>query len=474
MTRLMRQSARTTQRMAIALAFLLAGPAAVHGQEAPLVDAVKKGDVASVRALLQRRANVNAVEPDGSTALHWSAHFDNTALAGLLLKAGADVNAANRYAVVPLSLAAVNGSAAMTELLLKHGANPNAARLEGETVLMTAARTGSAETVKALLAHGADVKARESWKGQDALAWAAGEGHKAVVEALIDHGADVKAKSDDGYTALMFAVRQGNADVVAALVDKGADVDATNTNGMTPLTLAIYNSYWDIAGFLIDKGANVKADANGSTPLHLAIYIRTPDVESPFQAGAVRPPSTLTGMDIITALIARGADVNAQMTRPFPRIAGPKETSLAGATPFWLAAKGADATVMKLLVDAGADPNIATRQKTTPLMVAAGVGYSQAISFGTEAQALEAVKLAKELGNDINAQNAMGYTALHGAAIRGANSIVQYLADSGIRIDAKDRFGRTALTIAELGAGDSTQRRQLETAAYIQALMARK
>jgi ankyrin repeat protein len=451
---------------------LLAILGVAAGGESPLVQAVKKADTAAVRALLQQRADVNAPEADGTTALHWAVHQDDRAMSELLIQGGANVQAVDQHGVTPLSLACTNGNADLIEILLKAGASPNTTLPEGETALMTAARTGNAAAVKTLLAHGADVKLKESWRGQDALAWAAGEGHLAVAQALVEQGADVNAKSKQGYTPLMFAVRQGHLDVVKFLLAKGANLNSTTAAGAGPLTLAIHNASWDVAGFLIEQGADVKISASGSTPLHLAIYIRDPEVESPFNAGAIVPPGKSTSLDVIKALLAHGADVNAKMTKGFPGIAGPKETPLVGATPFWLAAKGADATLMHLLHEAGADPLVATRQNTTPLMAAAGVGYSQSISHGSEREALEAVKLARELGGDVNAKNAMGYTALHGAAIRGANSIVQYLADNGIRIDAKDKQGRTAWFIAENGAGDSTQRRQLHTAALLQKLMA--
>jgi ankyrin repeat protein len=453
---------------ALALAVSVASVAAA---EAPLVQAVKKGDAAAVRTLLQQKANVNAPEVDGTTALHWAANRDDLAMVDQLIRAGANVKAADRYGITPLSLAATNGSAAVIERLLKAGADPNAKQPEGETVLMTAARTGNPAAVKLLLAAGADVKAKENWRGQDALTWAAGEGHVNATKLLLEGGADVNAKSKEGYSALGMAARENHFEVVKALLAAGANPNDTTSAGLTPLSLAIHNANWDVAGYIIEHGANVNANDAGSTPLHLAIQIRNPDVENPNDAGKIVPPGKLTSLDVIKLLVAKGSDVNARMEKPFTGLPGPKETPLAGATPFLLAARGGDATVMRLLHAAGADPMLATKGNTTPLMAAAGVGYSQAISHGTEAEALEACKLAVELGNDVNATNAMGYTALHGAAIRGANSIVQYLVDQGIRIDRRDKQGRTALTIAEMGAGDSTQRRQLHTAELLQKLM---
>jgi ankyrin repeat protein len=442
---------------------------ATASPDSPLTAAVKRGDTAAVRALLQKKADVNAPEADGTTALHWAAHRDDTATADVLIRAGAEVDAANRYGVRPIALAAVNGNAAMIELLLEAGANPNLAQPEGETPLMTAARSGNALALQVLLAHGADVKARERWRGQDALTWAAGEGHIRAAQLLLAHGADVNARSNDGYTPLAFAARQGHSDLVKVLLEAGANINDTTKAGPGPLTLAIHNSHWDIAALLLEKGADPNINASGSTPLHLAIQVRDPHVEF-FDA----PPSTSTleSLDVIKMLLDRGVDVNARMTRQFPGLQGPLDMPLVGATPFFVAAKSADVEVMRLLLKHGADPLLATQGKATPLMAAAGVGFRQGASLRTEAEALEAVKLAFEHGGNVNAANAIGFTALHGAAIRGANAIVKFLVEKGARLDAKDKIGRTPFMIAEEGAGDSTQRRQLHTAALLRELMA--
>ncbi len=461
------------RRRAFCAAVYVAVVIAVGGRMAaaadvPLVAAVKSGDTSALRALLQKRVDVNTAEPDGTTALHWAAHRDDLAAADLLIRAGSKVDAANRYGVTPLALAATNGNAAMIEALLKAGANPNISQPEGETPLMSAARSGSAAALKALIANGADVKAKESWRGQDALMWAAGEGHVAAAQVLLDHGADVNARSNDGYAPLVFAARQGHLDMVTLLLGAGANVNDTTKPGPGALTLAIHNAHWDLAALLLEKGADPNGNAPGSTPLHLAIQVRDPQIEF-FDA----PPSTskLDGLEVIALLLARGADPNARMTKQFPGVQGPMDMPLAGATPFFVAAKGADVAVMRLLLKHGANPLLATDGKATPLMAAAGVGYRQGASLKTESEALEAVKLAVEVGGDVNAANAIGFTALHGAAIRGANSIVKFLVEKGARLDAKDKIGRTAFTIAEEGAGDSTQRRQLHTAALLRELM---
>jgi ankyrin repeat protein len=448
------------------VAMLTASPAAAS--DSPLILAVKNGDAAAVRTLLKQKVDVNASSADGSTAIEWAVHKDNAEMVTVLLSAGAKADATNRYGVTALSLACTNANAKIVELLLNAGANPNTASPDGETPLMTAARTGNATAVKLLAAHGAELGAKESWRGQDALMWAAAEGHRAVVELLLELNADVNSQSKQKYSPLLFAVRQGHADIVERLIARGADLNATQTQGATALVIAIQNAQWDIAGMLLDKGANPNVDSTGFTALHLATQIRRPELLK-----FATPASTdkLDSLDIIKSLIAHGADVNARMTKQFIGLRVPLDMPLPGATPFFLAARVADVPVMQLLLDKGANPLLRTNENATPLMAAAGVGYRQGESPGTEEEALAAVKLAFSLGDDVNASNGIGFTALHGAAIRGANSVIKFLVDNGARINAKDKRGRTAFTVADEGAGDSNQRRQLDTASYLRELM---
>ena len=162
-----------------------------------VADAAMKRNLSGVRSLLQQKADVNAGQADGATALHWAVHFDDLEMAELLIRAGANVKAANRFGVTPLSLACINGNAAMIEKLLKAGADPKAPLSElGETPVMMAARSGNVEAVKVLLDHGVDINVKEKSKGHTALMWAASEGHPAVVKLLLEHGAEVNARSN--------------------------------------------------------------------------------------------------------------------------------------------------------------------------------------------------------------------------------------------------------------------------------------
>ncbi len=437
-----------------------------------LIEAVKKGDKTAVVALLQQRADVNARDIDGTAALHWAAQRDDRELAALLIRAGADVGAVNRYGVTPLSLACVNGSAPMIELLLKAGANADAALPEGETALLTAARTGDSESVRVLLAHGATVNARETWRGQNALMWAAAEGHLAASEVLVAHGADVNATSIKGYTALMLAARAGHRDVVSFLLDSGARVNDTQAEGASAMIIAIHNAHYELAASLLDRGADPNGSTAGYSPLHLAVQTRNLDLDA--LPGPV-PTGTLDSLDLIKALLAKGADVNARMTKPFLGLEAPVYLPLAGATPFLLAAKAADVPLMRVLLASGADPRAATAARATPLMAAAGVGYAQGKSPGSEGAALEAVKLTLELGGDVNAADAAGFTALHGAAIRGANSLVSFLVAQGARLDPTNKNRQTPLMLAEDGGvgNVSTVKKQPQTAALLRELMSK-
>jgi hypothetical protein len=122
---------------------------------------------------------------------------------------------------------------------------------------------------------------------------------------------------------------------------------------------------------------------------------------------------------------------------------------MVGATPFLLAAAAVDLSAMRFLAANGADPLLATKEDTTPLMVAAGMGRLQDhFTEQEEESALEAVKLALELGSDVNAVNQNGRSALYGAASVGANAIIQFLVDQGAKVDVKDKWGLTPWNIA--------------------------
>jgi ankyrin repeat protein len=436
------------------------------GAAVSLVDAVKKADKTTVRALLKQRVDVNGAEPDGTTALHWAARVDDLESADLLLRAGANAKAANRYGVTPLLLACLNGNSAMIERLLKAGADPNTASSEGETALMTASRTGKADAVKVLLGHGAEVDAKESWRGQTALMWAAAEGHVEVIQALIERGADIRKRSSGGFTPFLFAAREGQIGAVEALLKAGAsvndslpviarrrigtqDIASEPETGINAFLLAAGNAHYELANLLLDRGADANSAPQGWTALHQVSWVRKAGIggsNNPAPQGS----GNMDSLEFVRKLVAHGADLNARATkRPNMGVSG---LNSLGATPLILAARTADADLMRLLASLGADPKLTNEDNSTVLMVAAGLGTaSPGEDPGTEPEVLEAVKVALELGNDVNAIDNNGETAMHGAVYKHAPTVAQYLAAHGAKTDVwslQNKKGYTPLRIA--------------------------
>lgn len=431
----------------LAFSLSMPRPAAVSS-DLRLADAVAQQDKDATRALLRRRADVNTPQADGATALHWASHWDDLETADLLLRAGANVNATNDYGATPLSLACTNGNAAMVERLLKAKANPNAAAASGETPLMRCARTGSAEAVKALLAYKADVNAKDKEQEQTALMWAVAQKHPAVVQALIAGGADIRAHSKGGFSPLLFAARVGDAESAGILLAAGADVNEVGPNGMTPLLLASASGQEAVAVFLLDKGADANAkDENGATALHYAVTKGITALNGVRFANYVAHLFRPSLEELVKALLAHGANPNAQLAKA-PRLGGSNASTVVGATPFLLAAATPDANVMRILAKGGADPKLATKGGITPLIAAAGLSRGQDYTDDEKRIALEAVRVAVELGADVNAVNEDGQTALLGAASNGADGVVQFLIEKGAKIDVRDKYQQTPLSVA--------------------------
>jgi uncharacterized protein len=468
----------------------------------PLAEAVQRGDVEAVRALLAAGGlDVDAPSRDGTPALHWAVRYGDRETIALLLEAGADVSLPNRYGVRPLSLALEAGDAALTRRLLDAGADPGAPDRAGEPPLLIAARAGDPELSRALLEHGAAVDARDAHFGQTALMIAAREGQLETARTLIAAGADVDAQtkpeapprfippseSPEGLsrgagiiragwpegrgkrfpaagskTPLLYATREGHFELARLLIDHGASLELADGNGVTPLINAIVNAsiirvnragtsdHLKIAQLLLDAGANVNAaDWYGETPLWAAVDVRNLELGRDGNDRGVRDEV----LALIERLLDNGANPNAR-TREYPHerrfilvvVGSVSWVDLTGQTPFLRAAASGDVEVMRLLLAHGADPHIATEAGTTPLMVAAGVNWAVAETFDLGADALlEAVKLTHSLGLDVNAVNSMGIAAIHGAANRGANDVIEYLAANGARLDVADAQGRTPL-----------------------------
>ena len=439
------------------------GSLAGAAEDALVAAAVRDGDGAAVRRLIREQVDVNAPLPDNSTALHWAAHRADLDSLTLLIDAGAWVNTTDDYGVTPLWLASTAGIGSTVERLLQAGADPTITLPTGETALMTAARTGRHGVVRLLLEHGSPVNATETVQGQTALMWAAAEGHAEAAQVLIAHGADVHARSTGGYTALLLSARNADLDTPGVLLDGGADVNEAAPNGMTPLVIATIRSRTDLGAYLLERGADPDLGP-GFTPLHWASgqWNALADGGVTGRMGVKDEDSAwsilegLTGetqLEFVRVLLASGADANAQAeASPSYRMGKRRGGAMVGATPFWIAARAGDVDVMRLLLAHGADPSMAPKSGVTPLMAAAGVGRGPGNNPVPEQHALAAVRLCLELGNDINATNAGGNTALHGAAYRGPQGtelLIQFLVDHGAEINAKNKHEWTPLTIVE-------------------------
>lgn len=431
----------------------------------PVADAAMNGNRDRVRALLLRKADVNAPQVDGTTALHWAVRADDLETVDLLIRAGAKVAVANREGVTPLQLAAINGSAAMIQRLLKAGADPNAPLTKyGDTALMMASRTGKPEAVSLLVESGASVNAKESWGGTTPLMWAVSEKHPAAVKVLVDHGADVNARSNfvgpangrgfegrtpvnvqegqkpedfaSGWlTPLMFAAREGDIESAKLLVAAGADVNAIAADGKNALGLAIFNGNYDLASYLIDAKSDVnQADTQRFTPLYWAVDRRNMETAPNFPWMVTEDP-----LPLVKKLLDAGANPNFQVQNT-PR-ARMREGSprIVFATPLMRAAFAGDLALCKLLLSYGADPKIISTDGETMIEAASGLAFIPGYHrTKPPAERLEVVKLFVELGNDVNQADDYGITPLMAAANLGDTAIIQYLVDVGANLGAYD------------------------------------
>jgi ankyrin repeat protein len=439
----------------LSILILAIAATAAAEQRPALIEAAKNADRAQLRALIQKKADVNAAASDGTTALHWAAYRDDAESVDLLVRAGAHVNAANDLGATPLWNASMNAGAAIVRTLLEAGANPNLALLAGETPLMVAARSGKADVVALLLAKGADPNARAS-RQQTALMWAVSQRHPDVVKLLVTHGADVHARSSEWQemmavpphglpqynkiiphgrdTALLFAARAGDLESAKLLVGAGANVNDADAWGVSVTTMAAHAGFTDMVEWLLDRGANASAAAAGFGALHAAIMRRD--------------------ARMVMALLAHGADPNAPLKTWTPTRRSSRDFNFApelvGATPYWLAARFNEPDVMRLLLKHGAnaafvhhanyhneDPVEPRSQITTAVMAATGMGggvaWVQPDRAQREALMLESVRLAADQGVDLNARNTDGRTALDAARALKFESVVAFLTERGAR-----------------------------------------
>lgn len=481
------------------MVLLAAAGVGAAADDATLVDAARSQDLAQVRALVTRKADVNVRSADGSTALLWASHWNDVATADVLIRAGANANTPNEFGMTPLSRACTNGSAPLVDLLLKAGANPNTPIGTGETPLMTCASSGNTDAVRMLIARGANVNAKEPSQNQDAMMWAAAERHSNVVRLLIEAGADLQAHTKKGFSALHFAAREGDRETTRVLIAAGIDVNvrslpdepadgarakeeaaptgrsvsgaaagpgaprgpayqATISAGSTPLLVATVRGHVPLALFLLDQGADPNVLDGGFTPLHWASATWEGGISNPvygFTDAMSGIPDRKAKLELVRALLAHGANPNSRMTRRppgFTGLGGGYEDA-PGATPFLLASAAADLEMMRLLLSAGADPSQVTDTKTTAVMAASGLNRGIGESPTTEEHALAAVKLLIELGADARGATTNGENALFGAAYRGWNTLLALLIDKGADVNAVSKAGVTPW-LAASGYGD--------------------
>ncbi len=451
----------------------------------PLIEAAKAGDRAAVLALIEKRADVNAPEPDGTTALHWAAHHGDVELVQRLIRAGANAKAVNDYGATPMSEAAVLADPILLGALLEAGADVESPNADGQTALMVVARTSRVEAARLLISRGAKVNTFEKWRGQTALIWAAAQNQPAMVRALIAAGANVNVQAtvnnwarqvtaepraihrpSGGLTPLLYAAREGCVDCVAALVEGGADINQPDPEGITPLLLAIINMRFDAAAALIQRGANPNhIDFWGRGPLYAAVDLNT----LPRGGRPDRPVlDTTTALQVVQMLLDAGANPNQRLklAPPFRNIGNDRGLDgmlTTGTTPLLRAAKALDAPAIQRLLAKGADLSMSNTRGITPLMAAAGLGSVDAdtrgfyLSEDTQQRSIESLKLLVKAGGDINARDSRGLSPLHEAARWGWNDVVRFLVENGADLNAKDNRGNTPVDSALGKAGGNSR-----------------
>jgi len=417
----------------IGAVWIAATQVAAAAEPALLLDAAERGDRAVAMQLLAKGANPNTPGPDGTTALMWAASNDDLELVRALIKAGANVTLKNQFGTSALTEAAIIGSAPVIEALLKAGADPNTKNPEGETPLMAVARAGKVDAASRLLEAGADVNAKEEWGGQTALMWAAAQSQPEMVKFLSSKGADLNARgvirqwerkviteprpkdmNKGGFTPLLYAAREGCVECARHLVAAGADRDLEDPERITPLNMALLNLHFEFAAFMIKAGADVdKWDLFGRSPLYMAADVSSLPTKGNGAMAVIPSVDSVTALDVAKMLLDAGANPNLQLKRRPPYRDVPQDrggdTILAqGATPLLRAARAGDAPFVDLLLKHKALVDLPSKEGVTPLMAAAGVEFGTRVTRGrnrTNEGVLATMKLLIDAGANVNARN---------------------------------------------------------------------
>jgi len=415
-----------------AMIICLAGVSTATPGKTSLLDAAESGDRATALRLLTEGANPNAMSPDGATAVMYAASNDDVDLVRALIKAGANVKLKNQFGTTALTEAAIVGSAPIIDALLKAGADPNTKNPEGETPLMAVARSGKVEAARRLLDAGADVNAKETWGGQSALMWAAAQGQAEMIKLLASRGGDVNAQgmihqwerkviteprpkdmNKGGFTPLLYAAREGCVACAKELIAAKADPDLEDPDRVTPLNMALLNMHFEFAAYMIKAGADVdKWDLFGRTPIYMAADVSTLPVKGNGAMAVIPSEDALTAVDVGKMLLDAGANPNIQLKRRPPYRDVPQDrggdTILAqGATPLLRAARAGDAKFVELLLKHGALVDLPSKEGVTPLMAAAGVEFGTRVTRGrnrTNEGVLATMQLLVDAGANINAR----------------------------------------------------------------------
>jgi uncharacterized protein len=419
--------------------------------ETPLMTAARTGNPDAVSVLIARGADVSARESsNGQTALMWAAAEGHPSIVRMLVEHGADVNAHSHFHLTQLIV--VSGPFGRPKASASSGAEPGGP----ESQFLEAIQTANSPDEKLSLLLGFEKQFPESkalpsiYEEMLRIYEQRNDLHSigSVLERIRAREKQLDRRPAGGMTSLMFAAREDRLETVRILAENGADLNSTMADGTTALLMAILNGHFEVANFLLSRGADPNlADTDGKAPLYAAVEMRDwwpTDTPEP----VVNKEVALT---LIKTLLDRGANSNARLTGKPPFRGGANRTWLneVGATPFYRAAASDDITVLRLLLAHGADPSITASDKSTPLMVASGVGFVPGSAFTwPESDGLETLRLCIGL-NDVNAANAAGVTALHGAAFRGWNAAVRFLASQDAKLDVKDKQGRTPLDWAD-------------------------
>jgi ankyrin repeat protein len=373
-----------------------------------VADAVMRGDRALVRRLVAQRADVNAPQADGATALHWAVFQSDKEIVDLLLRAGANAKAANREGATPLWLASVNGDPAILSALLSAGADANEKLPLGRTPLMVAARTGNTRALKVLLDYGAAVNAKETLRGTTALMWAADEGHADAIQLLIQNGADFAARSDPAERGRGPALGKAN-DPRRAVAAQGAALARGNALDLADLS-ALRGDNNGIGGQAGAgrgggragagggrggaAGANVDdqgVDVNDDAAVAAGFGRRGP---APKDGGELTPlvyAVRANSLESVKVLLAAGADIN--------------QTTGYGWSPLLVATQNRYYKLAAYLIERGADVNLANKGGWVPLYLATD---NRNIEFGDypvrtpDMDHLDFIKLLLEKGADVN------------------------------------------------------------------------